>query len=134
MGFDSVDSSGWRNRAARGIVQLPGSGERLAAELGSWRGRTPSAEEWETLRRCRCPACREHGLPGLRAKKLRGFCCRATHNLWVILRENQWLTRHISRGTYRQNYRRRLDNSVYRPLIDELLAYAKVRESAGPFM
>src|SRR5262249_41996561 len=28
LGFDSVDSSGWRNRAARGIVQLPGSGER----------------------------------------------------------------------------------------------------------
>src|SRR5262249_13087208 len=43
LGFDSVDSSGWRNRAARGIVQLPGSGERMVAELGNWRGRRPSA-------------------------------------------------------------------------------------------
>ena len=42
LGMDSVDSSGWRNRAARGIVQLPGSGDRIVANLGSWRGREPS--------------------------------------------------------------------------------------------
>ena len=122
VGFDSVDSSGWRNRAARGIVQLPGSGERLVADLGSWRGREPSADEWAVLGRCKCPACREHGVDGLRASKLHGFRCRSTHNLWVILGENAWLTRHIGRGTYRRYYKQRLDNSVYRPLIDELLA------------
>jgi hypothetical protein len=122
VGFDSVDSSGWRNRAARGIVQLPGRGERLVAQLGSWRGRQPADDEWKTLEHCRCPACRAHGAEGLRANKLHGFCCRATHNLWVILGENQWLARHVGRGTYRQNYKRRLDNSIYRPLIDELLA------------
>jgi queuine/archaeosine tRNA-ribosyltransferase len=132
VGFDSVDSSGWRNRAARGIVQLPGSGERLVADLGKWRGREPSEEEWEILRRCRCPACREHGIAGLQASLLHGFCCRATHNLWVLLRENRWLTRHIARGTYRRNYRRRLDNSVYRPLIDELLALDAEEESEEP--
>jgi 7-cyano-7-deazaguanine tRNA-ribosyltransferase len=122
IGFDSVDSSGWRNRAARGIVQLPGSGERLLADLGKWRGREPSEEEWATLRRCKCPACRKHGVEGLQASKPHGFCCRATHNLWVLHTENDWLTRHVANGTYRQYYRQRLDNSVYRPLIDELLA------------
>jgi 7-cyano-7-deazaguanine tRNA-ribosyltransferase len=122
VGVDSVDSSGWRNRAARGIVQLPGRGERLVADLGSWRGREPSAEEWEILHRCKCPACRKHGVDGLQACKLHGFCCRATHNLWVILGENRWLTKHIARGTYARYYKRRLNNSVYRPLIDELLA------------
>lgn len=122
VGFDSADSSGWRNRAARGIVQLPGSGERLVADLGSWRGREPSADEWRVLKRCRCPACRRHGLDGLRASKLEGFCCRATHNLWVLVEENRWLEKHIAAGTYRRYYARRLDNSVYRPLIDELLA------------
>jgi 7-cyano-7-deazaguanine tRNA-ribosyltransferase len=45
LGVDSVDFSGWRNRAARGIVQLPGCGDRMVADLGSWRGRRPSAEE-----------------------------------------------------------------------------------------
>jgi hypothetical protein len=59
---------------------------------------------------------------GLKASKLHGFCCRATHNLWVILGENQWLTRHIAKDTYQRYYKQRLDNSIYRPLIDELLA------------
>ncbi|MEA2325345.1 MAG: hypothetical protein QOE68_304 [Thermoanaerobaculia bacterium] len=121
LGFDSVDSSGWRNRAARGIVQLPGSGERLVAGLGKWRGRKPSEDEWRILKRCRCPACRTYGAEGLMANKLHGFSCRATHNLWVLLDENRWLTKHISAGTYARNYKRRVDNSTYKPLIEELL-------------
>jgi queuine/archaeosine tRNA-ribosyltransferase len=69
LGMDSVDSSGWRNRAARGIIQLPGRGDRMVADLGSWRGRKPSQEEWETLAACRCPACQNFKLAGLKAKK-----------------------------------------------------------------
>ena len=49
LGMNSVDSSSWRNRAARGIVQLPGSGDRIVANLGSWRGREPSENEWKAL-------------------------------------------------------------------------------------
>jgi hypothetical protein len=125
LGFDSVDSSGWRNRAARGIVQLPGRGERLVADLGNWRGREPSNDEWKVLTRCKCPACHKHGVEGLKASKLHGFCCRATHNLWVLLEENRWLTKTISAGTYSRNYRRRVDNSIYKPIIEELLALLK---------
>ena len=43
--IDSVDSSGWRNRAARGIILLPGKSERSIAQLGSWKGRKVSEEE-----------------------------------------------------------------------------------------
>lgn len=125
LGFNSVDSSGWRNRAARGIVQLSGSGERLVANLGKWRGRKPSREEWALLDDCRCPACQKHGVKGLKAKKLLGFCCRATHNLWILLEENRWLVRHITKGTYERHYTRRLDNSVYKPLIDETILLVK---------
>jgi hypothetical protein len=102
-------------------VQLPGCGERLVADLGSWRGRPPSAVEWEALRVCPCPACGKHGVAGLKADKLHGFCCRATHNLWVLLEENRWLQEHIPAGTYTEEYAGRLDNSIYRPIIDELL-------------
>ncbi len=122
LGFDSVDSSGWRNRAARGIVQLPGCGERLVADLGNWRGRRPSSYEWKILHRCACPACHHHGVAGLRANKLHGFRCRAAHNLWVLLEENLWLRQQINAGTYAQEYEHRVDNSTYRPIIDELLA------------
>jgi 7-cyano-7-deazaguanine tRNA-ribosyltransferase len=120
--IDSVDSSGWRNRAARGIVQLPGSGDRMVTNLGKWRGRAPNREEWAKLRRCRCPACRAKGLRGLKADGLKGFCHRATHNLWVLLDEARWVNKHICAGTYASNYRRRLDNSVYLPLIKKMLA------------
>lgn len=125
LGFDSADSSGWRNRAARGIIQLPGSGDRLVANLGKWRGRAPSDDEWVRLRKCRCPACLRHGLDGLLASKSLGFCCRATHNLWVLLDENRWLAKHIANGTYVRHYSNRVDNSIYKPLIDALLDHTQ---------
>jgi 7-cyano-7-deazaguanine tRNA-ribosyltransferase len=121
LDVDSVDSSGWRNRAARGIVQLPGSGDRMVTNLGKWRGREPSTEEWAQLRRCHCPVCSLRGVRGLKATGLRGFCNRATHNLWVLLDEARWLEKHLRANTYADNYRRRLDNSTYLPLIKKAL-------------
>lgn len=121
LGINSLDSSGWRNRAARGIVQLPGSGDRMVAEMGSWRGRTPNADEWEKLEACKCPACQEFGLDGIKATGIDGFCNRATHNLATLLSEACWIEEHLAAGTYRARYGEHLDNSVYRPLIDQLV-------------
>ena len=73
LGMDSVDSTGWRNRAARGIIQLPGTGDRLVTQLGSWRGRSLSQEELKKLKRCSCPACNQYGMKGLQANKVFGF-------------------------------------------------------------
>lgn len=117
FGIDSVDSSGWRNRAARGIVQLPGCGDRSVANLGSWRGRTPSHKEWRLLKDCRCPACAAYGIEGLKANGLAGFSCRATHNLSVLLGEAGWLSLALEAGEYKNSFANRLDNSVYLPLI-----------------
>jgi 7-cyano-7-deazaguanine tRNA-ribosyltransferase len=119
LGLDSLDSSGWRNRAARGIVQLPGSGDRVVADLGSWRGRAPSRAEWLTLAGCPCPACRRAGIGGLRASGIDGFSNRATHNLWTLLHEAEQIEAHLAGGTYAGWYPRHLDNSVYRPLITQ---------------
>jgi 7-cyano-7-deazaguanine tRNA-ribosyltransferase len=121
FGMDSVDSSGWRNRAARGIIQLPGGGDRSIAELGNWRGRHPSPDEWERLSECSCPACSQYGLDGLRERAMQGFCNRATHNLWTILQEARLIERHLANGTYAEWYGQHLDNSIYRPLIDRAL-------------
>ena len=122
LGIDSVDSSGWRNRAARGIVQLPGRGDRLVADLGKWRGRRPDEAEWRELERCPCPACRAGGRAALTAQKLEGFSHRATHNLHVLLQEAAWVRRHLRDDTYPEKYRRRLVNSIYTPLVDALVA------------
>jgi hypothetical protein len=117
--MDSVDSSGWRNRAARGIVQLPGRGDRTVADLGSWRGRVPSEEEWAMLGACVCPACSRYGLEGLKESGVDGFCKRATHNLWTLLQEAEEVERHLTKGldVYEGWYRGHVENSIYEPLI-----------------
>jgi 7-cyano-7-deazaguanine tRNA-ribosyltransferase len=121
LGFDSIDSSGWRNRAARGIVQLPGRGDRLVAQLGSWRGRKPTASEWSELRRCPCPGCQLLGIEGLKASGMSGFEHRAVHNLFVLLEEAEWVAHHRAAGTYASHYEARLDNSVYLRYVREAL-------------
>jgi len=121
LGFNSVDSSGWRNRAARGIVQLPGTGDRMVAELGSWRGREPDTKEWKILAECQCPACQKYGLDGLKANLVHGFRNRATHNLWILLEEASLIQEHLIEGNYNNWYLSHLDNTLYRPLIKKIL-------------
>jgi len=133
LGIDSIDSSGWRNRAARGIIQMPGSGDRMINDLGKWRGRKPSEDEWELLARCRCPSCKDTGLKGLKRDGIEGFSARATHNLWILLQEATWIEKHFRNGSYAKNYRRRLDNSVYLPLITKLVAAPRASTRAHQF-
>lgn len=119
--MDSVDSSGWRIRAARGIIQLPGSGERVIIQLGSWKGRELSKQEKKKLLDCECPACQREGIKGLKAKASRGFRNRATHNLWTLLKEAKWIEKHLRKNSYQESYKDHLDNTIYRPLIDLLV-------------
>lgn len=121
LGIDSVDSSGWRNRAARGIILLPGKSERIIAQLGSWRGRKVSEEEEEILRNCQCPACQKFGMEGLTAKASEGFRNRATHNLWTILEEAKWISEKLENNKYQIEYQSRLEGSTYRKLVDYLV-------------
>lgn len=121
LGIDSVDSSGWRNRAARGIIQLPGSGDRVVSELGNWRGRKLDSIEEELLRNCQCPACAFNGLAGLKQNGIEGFCNRATHNLWILIQESIWIEEHLMNGTYKQAYKEHIINSTYKPIIDEIV-------------
>lgn len=93
----------------------------MVAELGNWRGRRPSSEEWERLSQCACPACKQCGLEGLKASGIDGSCNRATHNLWTLLEEARLIREHLAARTYAQWYKEHLVNSVYRPLVDKLL-------------
>ena len=115
--IDSVDSTGWRNRAARGIVQLPGRGDRMVTELGSWRARGPNNEKIFLLTSFSCPACLNFGFDGLTAGGLDGFCNRATHNLWVLLNEVKEIETHLTDGNYTAWFESHLQNSIYLPLI-----------------
>lgn len=123
FGIDSVDSAGWRNRAARGIIQLPGRGERIMANLGNWRGKTPDTKEWEWLTSCPCPACKQFGIEGLTSSGVNGFCNRATHNLWTLLDEARQINEHLVAGTYQNWYLEHVQNSIYLPLIQQAVKW-----------
>ena len=125
LGFDSIDSSGWRNRAARGIIMLPGMSERSVADLGSWLGRSLTKGERISLEACSCPSCLQHGFDGLTLKGSTGFRNRATHNLWVLLEENRWIETHLRTGTYFENYSSRIENSLYKKLIFAIVSETK---------
>lgn len=100
LGVDSADSSGWRQRAARGLVVLRGRGERQAVKLGSWKGRAPDEVERGELARCRCPSCRRLGPEGMTAVGVEGFAHRGVHNLWTLLEESALINRHLARGDF----------------------------------
>ncbi|GEO06156.1 hypothetical protein AAE02nite_38200 [Adhaeribacter aerolatus] len=124
--MDSIDSTGWRNRAARGIIQLPGKGDRLVAELGKWRGRNCDENEWDVLTQCGCPSCRNNGIEGLKIKGLTGFMNRAAHNLWVLLEEDRLIKYHLLNNSYSEWYPSHVSNSTYKPLIDYLIKEKQV--------
>lgn len=134
LGINSVDSSGWRNRAARGIIQLPGTGERIVAELGNWRGRRVSEEERKRLEECQCPACQHYGLKGLEVSGGEGFYNRATHNLWILLEEARLIQQHLTLGLdkYKEWYEGHLDNTIYRPLIAQVVEKSMGKRSLLP--
>lgn len=119
LGIDSVDSSGWRNRAARGIILLPGKSERTIAQLGSWNGRIVSKEENKILLNCQCPTCQKFGLESLTAKASEGFRNRATHNLWTLLEEAKWIAKKLEKKEYKDFYQERLEGSTYRQLVED---------------
>ena len=125
LGLDSADSSGWRNRAARGIIQLPGRGDRLLTQLGNWRGRGLDKKEREMLAACQCPGCAEAGVKGLKASGAIGFYRRATHNLHVLLNELEEIERRLRNGTYEQWYSTHVFNSVFLKLIDYAIKQQK---------
>ena len=130
IGVDSADSAGWRNRAARGLIQLPGGGDRTVVKLGSWRGRELSTEELQLLKGCPCPACTQHGLAGLRARGIDGSSRRAAHNLWVLLHEATEIERHLAAGSYASWFHHYLDNTIYLSLIQWLVQQREIEQSA----
>lgn len=118
LGVHSADSSGWRQRAARGLILLRGAGERQAVALGSWKGRALTVDDWRELERCRCPACRRYGPDGLRAGSINGFANRAVHNLAVLVDEAVLIDRHLAAGDFAAWSRRRLRGHRMASLVE----------------
>ncbi len=114
MGVDSIDSIGWRIKAAHGAIQLPGIGDRFVSPKK--RKRTSlSEEDLALLEQCECPICRNNNL-SMKKKLLDNadsstFYNRATHNAWVFQQEVQEGIKSIESGNYMHYVHKYLNSS-----------------------
>jgi queuine/archaeosine tRNA-ribosyltransferase len=89
LGVDSVDTTGWRLKAAHGAIQLPGHGDLFVKcrRSASKTRKRINHKQLDLLNQCRCPVCRANE-PDTRQKALgNSFQARATHNAWVFIQE-----------------------------------------------
>jgi 7-cyano-7-deazaguanine tRNA-ribosyltransferase len=109
-GADSVDSSGWRTKAAFGAIQLSGMGDRyITQRKRNKHYRDLSESDKKTLANCRCPVCREEGLERLRIS----FKARALHNSWIFQKEIEKTRRLVRREMYENYAEEVLSNSPF---------------------
>ena len=85
IGADSLDSSGYRRKAAYGKIFFHSFGERYVGDGRAKFGATyPKPFEFRELAKCKCPVCRKD--PTLIWKDWRA---RAIHNEWVLKEEQK---------------------------------------------
>ena len=90
--------------------------------LASWIGDAASAEK--LVRRTWVRAVAQLG-DFRPPSRLRVWLCR------VLLEEARWLKKHLLADSYAKNFRRRLDNSTYLPLIEKVLEMKQLEEKAA---
>ncbi|MHA1505884.1 MAG: tRNA-guanine transglycosylase [Candidatus Asgardarchaeia archaeon] len=114
-GADSVDSASWRVKAAYGAIQLPGVGDRYITSKKKSKKYTPlSKKDIKLLEECKCPACKERGLEGLKES----FELRAIHNAWVYQKEVEKARRLLDQGEYEDYVTDALRKSKFSKVID----------------
>lgn len=86
LGVDSLDSMGWRLKAAYGCIQLPGVGDRYPLNKNNGRP-SLSKDDKKLLDLCECPICRYKSLKEKIEVLDSDFKSRAIHNAWVFMRE-----------------------------------------------
>lgn len=115
LGVDSVDSSGWRLKAAHGAIQLPGCGDTfLRPRKHTTRSRRKiSIAELSLLSRCKCPVCEpENGdLQSITRILRNSFNAKATHNAWVFIQETEKFKRAQEQNRAISFVQKRLRNS-----------------------
>lgn len=115
LGINSIDSTGWRMKAAFGAIQLPGLGDRFPQparkSLKTRRGLSSGC--LDQLSVCNCPSCGGQSL-ARRIKCLGGsFHQRAIHNAHVLISEVDILANAMRRGKGAEFVGRRFEATPY---------------------
>lgn len=112
LGVDSIDTTGWRVRAAYGKIQLPGTGDFSVHGTQAWRSRSIYEDKvaCRLLEKCCCPVCTM-----IRNKHLDigyyetqtgaySFRLRAIHNAFTYLQQAKQFRASIKEGADIANY------------------------------
>jgi queuine/archaeosine tRNA-ribosyltransferase len=126
LGMKSMDTMGYRRKAAFGKIVLPGRGERHIGETSSvFGGRqlngldTPG--DLALLQDCKCPICQSNQL-----LLLSDWKARAIHNEWVMKQEARTAESFLEIG--RDVYEKYLDKAVFATSsLQYLWDYTKLR-------
>ncbi|MEM3629207.1 MAG: hypothetical protein QXK32_04790 [Candidatus Jordarchaeales archaeon] len=109
MGAESVDSMGYKRKAAYGKILLPGVGERYAGRGDASFGVKPlSPSELKLLSECRCPICSTN-----QSLLWRDWKARAIHNKYVLEKEAEVARRLLAE-----------DPESYTAYLDEIYAHS----------
>lgn len=125
LGVDSMDTIGWRIKAAYGAIQLPSTSDRFVSPKKNAKKprKELSPQELDLLSNCQCPICCNSSLAQKLGKldnsKSSTFENRAVHNAWVFTQELQrtrqllnqgilmdYLKEKMSVGYWRSSYKR----------------------------
>jgi len=103
LGVDSVDSVGWRLKAAYGAIQLPGTSDRFLKKrkIADRKRRTLTNNDKEILKKCKCPICcryNRNSFSNLRKRLENSFESRALHNSYIFTKEINSLRDKINQG------------------------------------
>jgi len=111
LGVDSIDSMGWRLKAAYGAVQIPYTADRFLSSLGGKRKNRPifNDEEKRIFNNCKCGIHEDYDYEHIDAK----FEPKAIHNAYVFLQENLKAINEIKNDEYYSFVEQRLKNTVY---------------------
>ena len=127
LGIGSLDSMGYRRKAAFGKIILPGRGERYLGDTTSNFGNVTfknpkNVNDIELLERCICPICRTN-----KYQLWDDWRARAIHNEWVIKQEAKTAERFLDIGI--DVYEKYLDNVVFSNSgLKYLWEYTKLRK------
>jgi len=120
LGADSIDSIGWRLKAAYGTIQLPGVGDRHVKSRNNGR---PSLNEKEKLllAQCECPVCYNKNLDE-RLDTLDGlFQSRAMHNAWLFKKEQELYHEKLLANQTLQFLDKRLSKGIFSKAFNHLI-------------
>lgn len=120
IGVDSIDSMAWRRKAAYGVIQLPGVGDRHLIPRNKKRPFIKGREK-ELLASCECPVCKGKSLKK-KIQDLNGsFYFRSVHNAWVFLDEQKKFHQALKEEYIKSFIESRLKRGVFSKAVEYVI-------------